>query len=383
MANIPLDLTLKTKARQKFEDLLFKRIVGQDDALNDLSRSFEVAWVGLSDPSKPMFNSLLLGPTGVGKTLTVESIAEAIHGDPDCMIKINCAEYTEDHQVARLIGSPPGYAGHYNPAEAGNKGTRPLICPENLQRGWTQEGPKVSIILFDEIEKASPRLWELLLGILDKGEMYDGRNMRIDLTRALIFLTSNVGSRVINQESIGFAEARDYVEAFRDISKQATSAAKRKFDPEFMGRINKILVYKPLTAEAINRIINIEVWKVWNRGLSVVMAANERSPTPQQLVFTLGVTTKLNEFLSKGSDPKHGARNIKRMIEEHIVSPLATIIGTGQLRKPGMVVLDIQDKAITAIFKEQNTDEIVPAACQVIEEDDGKEKAVCDIPKTE
>src|SRR5690348_9549385 len=181
-----LDPTRQCPEAQDFERELRRRLVGQDRAIRQLARVYQVYLSDLSAPGRPLANLLLLGPTGSGKTRLVEATAEVLFGDPQAIVKIDCAEFQHSHEIAKLVGSPPGYLGH--------RETHPMITQEVLEQHYTEK-VKVSVVLFDEIEKASDSLWQLLLGILDKATLTLRDNRRVDLSRSLIFLTSNLGSQ--------------------------------------------------------------------------------------------------------------------------------------------------------------------------------------------
>ena len=240
-----LDPSLNSPEVREFEIALRQRVVGQDRAVRRLARVYQVFRAGLSTPGRPMVNLLFLGPTGSGKTRLVEATAEVLFGEPRGMIKVDCAEFQHSHEIAKLIGSPPGYIGH--------RETQPLITQEVLDRHHTEK-IKLSLVLFDEIEKASDALWQLLLGILDKGTLTLGDNRRVDFSRTMIFLTSNLGSHeVMNlmNGGLGFAANRgdEDEELDQKIYRAATEAARRKFSPEFMNRIDKVIVFRALTRE--------------------------------------------------------------------------------------------------------------------------------------
>src|SRR5579859_4409444 len=231
-----LDPTVHSPEVRDFEDALLQRVVGQDRAVRRLARVYQVFMAGLNVPGRPLVNLLFLGPTGSGKTRLVEAASEVLFGDARAIIKIDCAEFQHSHEIAKLIGSPPGYLGH--------RETQPLLTQEVLDQRHT-ETLKLSLVLFDEIEKASDALWQLLLGILDKATLTLGDNRRVDFSHTMVFLTSNLGSQGMMQlmtGGIGFStgptesdEAMD-----RKIYRTASEAARRKFSPEFMNRIDKV-----------------------------------------------------------------------------------------------------------------------------------------------
>src|SRR5512147_2506109 len=227
-----LDPTRRSNDARDFESALRRKIVGQDQAVEKVAEIYQMFLASLNPPNRPVGNLLFLGPTGSGKTRVVESLAEALFGDSRALIKIDCAEFQHSHEIAKLIGSPPGYLGH--------RETHPLLTQEALNQ-WHTDKLKLSILLFDEIEKASDALWQLLLGILDKASLTLGDNRRVDLSNCIIVLTSNLGASEMNDlinGNMGFAQAPPTLDAKLDekINRTAIEAARRKFSPEFMNR---------------------------------------------------------------------------------------------------------------------------------------------------
>src|SRR6266542_2768256 len=239
-----LDPRLKCPRAQEFDEKLSARIVGQEDAIHDMSGLYQLFLAGLNQTNRPLGTLLFLGPTGSGKTRVVEAAAEVLFGDSRAIIKIDCAEFQHSHEISELIGSPPGYLGH--------RETSPLLSQENLDRFKTEETP-LSLVLFDEIEKASDALWNLLLGILDKGTLTLGDNRRVDFSRCVIVMTSNLGARAMSElvdVGIGFTSAQrshgltDWGNKIDEkIQRTAVQAASRNFSPEFMNRIDKVVVF--------------------------------------------------------------------------------------------------------------------------------------------
>src|ERR1700704_894530 len=269
-----LDPNRRSADAGEFEGALRKRIVGQDQAVEKVAEIYQMFLAGLNAPGRPVGNLLFLGPTGSGKTRVVEAMSEALFGDARACIKIDCAEFQHSHEIAKLIGSPPGYLGH--------RETHPLLTQEALNQ-WHTEKLKLSILLFDEIEKASDSLWQLLLGILDKGTLTLGDNRRVDMTQCIIVMTSNLGASEMNEMITGgfgfsrVATAMD--ERFDDkVQRTAVEAARRKFSPEFMNRIDKTVVFKMLRPDDMKHILDIELGMVQQR---VLMAAGAN-----QFVFT-------------------------------------------------------------------------------------------------
>src|ERR1700676_2733900 len=258
---LPLDPSKRSTGTMDFETSLRSRIVGQEEGVQALVELYQVFCAGLNSPGRPVGNLLLLGPTGSGKTRIVEAAAEILFGDARAMIKVDCAEFQHSHEIAKLIGSPPGYLGH--------RETHPLITQEELAKYHTDK-LKLSFLLFDEIEKASDALWQLLLGILDKATLTLGDNRRVDLSQTVIFLTSNLGGGEITDlmnGGMGFVQPTDKPAAGLNekIERTAVEAARRKFSPEFMNRLDKVVVFHPLRKEQLEEVLEIELEQVQKR----------------------------------------------------------------------------------------------------------------------
>src|ERR1700716_426890 len=253
-----LDPNRRSNDAGEFETALRRRIVGQDQAIEKVVEIYPMFLAGLNAPGRPVGNLLFLGPTGSGKTRVVEAMAEALFGDAHACIKIDCAEFQHSHEIAKLIGSPPGYLGH--------RETHPLLTQEALNQ-WFTEKLKLSIVLFDEIEKASDSLWQLLLGILDKATLTLGDNRRVGFSPCLFFLTSNLGAREMSElisGGIGFAPGKGVknpndTEVDQKIYRTAVEAARRKFSPEFMNRIDKVVVFRSLKEHHLRAILDLEL----------------------------------------------------------------------------------------------------------------------------
>src|SRR6202044_306599 len=313
-----LDTEKRGSTASQFEHALRKKVVGQDQAVQALVDLYQMFCAGLQPPSRPIGNVLFLGPTGSGKTRIVEAAAEILFGDSRAVIKVDCAEFQHSHEIAKLIGSPPGYLGH--------RETHPLITQEALAQYHTEK-LKISFLLFDEIEKASDALWQLLLGILDKATLTLGDNRRVDLSQTMIFMTSNLGGVEITElmnGGLGFApqvRAENKEGLDEKVKNTAAEAAKRKFAPEFMNRIDKTVVFHPLRSAQLDQILDIELGMVQQR---VLETAKGR--------FLFRVTQPAREFLLKeGTDLKYGARHLKRAIERLVVYPLASLLSTEQV----------------------------------------------------
>jgi ATP-dependent Clp protease ATP-binding subunit ClpA len=334
-----LDPTLRSSDALEFETSLRRRIVGQDPAVEKVAEIYQMFLAGLNPPGRPVGNLLFLGPTGSGKTRVVEAMAESLFGDPHACIKIDCAEFQHSHEIANLIGSPPGYLGH--------RETHPLLTQEALNH-WHTEKLKLSILLFDEIEKASDALWQLLLGILDKATLTLGDNRRVDLSQCVIVMTSNLGATEMNElinGTMGFAQTPAQMDARLDekINRTAVEAARHKFSPEFMNRIDKIVVFRTLRAEHLEQILEIELGLVQQRILQI--AGNH------QFVFSCTVPVK-QLLLREGTDLKYGARHLKRAIERNVVFPLANLVATGQVKLGDFIRIDLNGDGKMRFVKE-------------------------------
>lgn len=340
-----LDPTLKSPEVQEFEDALRHRVVGQDRAVRRLSRVFQVHKSGLAAPGRPIVNLLLLGPTGSGKTRLVEAAAEVLFGDPRAMVKIDCAEFQHSHEIAKLVGSPPGYLGH--------RETHPVLSQEVLNQHHTEK-VKLSFLLFDEIEKASDALWNLLLGVLDKATLTLGDTRRVDFSKTMIFMTSNLGAAEMNtilRPNLGFGagnieqqQGKLDANTTEKISRAGVEAARRRFTPEFMNRLDKVLVFKPLAETELRKILNLELNLLQQRIFS--------SSTPTPFFFALAPAAK-DFLLREGTDLKYGARHLKRAIDRELVDPLSNLIASGQVRGGDLISVDFDAAANhMAFFKE-------------------------------
>ena len=331
-----LDPTQRSYDAREFEGALRRKIVGQDQAVEKVVEIYQMFLAGLNPPGRPVGNLLFLGPTGSGKTRVVEAMAEALFGDPRACIKIDCAEFQHSHEIAKLIGSPPGYLGH--------RETHPLLTQEALNQ-WHTESMKLSILLFDEIEKASDALWQLLLGILDKATLTLGDNRRVDLSQCVIVMTSNLGAGEVNElihGSMGFVQKPASMDSRLDdkINRTAVEAARRKFSPEFMNRIDKIVVFRMLREEQLEQILEIELGMVQQR---ILQASGN-----YQFVFSC--TDPVKKFLlQEGTDLKYGARHLKRAIERHLVFPLANLVATAQVKLGDFIRVDFEGGKMTFV----------------------------------
>jgi ATP-dependent Clp protease ATP-binding subunit ClpA len=340
-----LDPTRTGKDAESLEKTLLKLVVGQDEAVEQIVNIYQMYLTGLSAPGRPVGNFLFLGPTGSGKTRTVEATAEALVHNPRAVIKIDCAEFQHSHEIAKLIGSPPGYLGH--------RETHPLLSQEVINQHHT-DTMKLSFILFDEIEKASDALWNLLLGILDKATLTLGDNRKVDFSRAMIFMTSNLGAGEMSAlvaPKLGFNAISARMQPgpmnedlSKKIARTGVEAARRKFTPEFINRIDKIVVFKTLGEPELRRILDLELGQVQQRILV--------SPAEKSFVFTVSPAGK-NFLLSEGTDVKYGARHLKRAIERLLVHPLSNLMATNQIDGGDWIQADLDPDKLSLVFTKE------------------------------
>jgi ATP-dependent Clp protease ATP-binding subunit ClpB len=339
-----LDPRVRSPRVQEFDEKLAARIIGQENAVGGMSSLYQLFLAGLNQTNHPVGTLLFLGPTGSGKTRVVEAAAEVLFGDANAVIKIDCAEFQHSHEISKLIGSPPGYLGH--------RETSPLLSQENLDRFKTEETP-LSLVLFDEIEKASDALWKLLLGILDKGTLTLGDNRRVDFSRCVIVMTSNLGAREMSglmSAGIGFAgaqRANSASEGDRNIDEKiyrtAVQAASRNFAPEFMNRIDKVVVFHSLDEQHLRQILDLELRALQER---ILRSANTK------FVFQCSAEVK-EMLLREGIDYRYGARHLKRSIERLLVLPISNLVATGQVEFGDSVYVDLDDSGCDVAFSKR------------------------------
>jgi ATP-dependent Clp protease ATP-binding subunit ClpA len=345
-----LNPTIRSNDTRDFEGSLRAKIVGQEEGVQSLVDLYQVFCAGLNSPGRPVGNLLFLGPTGSGKTRIVEAAAEILFGDPRAVIKVDCAEFQHSHEIAKLIGSPPGYLGH--------RETHPLITQEALSANHTDK-LKLSFLLFDEIEKASDALWQLLLGMLDKATLTLGDNRRVDLSQTVIFLTSNLGGGEITelmQGGMGFIQPKDKPITGLDekVERTAIEAARRKFSPEFMNRLDKVVVFHPLQRNQLEEVLEIELGQVQQRVLETARGQ-----------FLFRVTSAAREFLlTEGTDQRYGARHLKRAIERNIVYPLANLLATEQVHIGDLICIDYNKKDLCLTFTREGENLTMPVRKQ-------------------
>ena len=349
---LSLDPERRSSQTMEFQASLRAKIVGQEEGVQALVDLYQVFCAGLNSPGRPVGNLLFLGPTGSGKTRIVEAAAEILFGDPRAVIKVDCAEFQHSHEIAKLIGSPPGYLGH--------RETHPLITQEALAANHTDK-LKLSFLLFDEIEKASDALWQLLLGMLDKATLTLGDNRRVDLSQTVIFLTSNLGGGEITElmsGGMGFIQPKDKPVTGLDekVERTAVEAARRKFSPEFMNRLDKVVVFHPLQRTQLEEVLEIELGQVQQRVLETARGQ-----------FLFRVTSAARDFLlQEGTDQRYGARHLKRAIERHIVYPLANLLATEQVRLGDLIKIDWDGEHKQLTFVRESEGALVETAQQLV-----------------
>src|SRR5258708_24040839 len=342
-----VDPDQKSPRGQEFEERLSSRIVGKERAVRRMSGLYQIFLAGMNPPNRPIGTMLFLGPTGSGKTRVIEAAAEVLFGDANAIVKIDCAEFQHSHEIAKLIRSPPGYLGH--------RETSPLLTQENLNRFHTDD-VLLSLILFDEIEKASDALWQLLLGVLDKATLTLGDNRRVDFSRTVIVMTSNLGAREISdlvKGNIGFAAANkpnglpedaNYID--EKIRRTAIQAASRNFAPEFMNRIDKVVVFHSLNEQHLRQILELELRALQDR---ITSSANTK------FVFQCSDAVK-EMLLREGIDYKYGARHLKRSIDRLLLLPLSNLVATEQVTSGDAVYVDLNDSARDVEFSNRYSD---------------------------
>ncbi len=335
----------------RFATHMNKMVVGQPKAIDKLTDSFSRLIAGVHDPESPLLTMMFMGPTGVGKTETVRALAETIFGNKRAYTRVNCQEYSAHYNISKLLGSPPGYVGGE---------IRPLLAQENIDRHhkkalekqtgmvsevdsklsamYPPESEKnLSIILFDEVEKAHPKLWNLLLGILEDGTVVLGNNEEVDFRQSIIILTTNVGSDAMGahlaQNNIGFSTGTSDTKMDKDIEEAAMREAKKVFPYEFLNRFDDIITYHTLRESHLYSILDILIAQVHHRSLM----CNEP--------FLLEITQEAKkQLVEAGTDIQYGARPLKRVVEKEIVTPISHYICSEQIQKGDLITVDVQDR---------------------------------------
>ena len=322
-------------ATEPVEDLttiLSQKVIGQPNATKVIVPYIQMFQAGLAPEGRPVGVFLLLGPTGTGKTKTIEALAEILHGSPKNLLKIDCGEFQMEHEVAKLIGAPPGYLGH--------RETQPMLTQQKLN-SVTSEKNQISLVLFDEIEKAAPSMTRLLLGVLDKGILRLGDNSSVNFEKSLVFLTSNLGAREMMREinpEFGFQSARpnERADLTSKLQNIALVAVRKRFSPEFVNRIDCIITYQPLTQESLSVILDQQI-------VDLQAHVNTRLGNRS---FTLDVPFETRQFLlRKGTSAEYGARELNRTIHRYLTQPLATMVATNQIPPGARVRVDVNEAA--------------------------------------
>lgn len=320
-----LDLTKRAKNYEELHEKLSSKLIGQNHVIDGFEKIFLTWKSGMYDHSRPISIIFLAGPTGTGKTYSVELLAEHIIGEPakDSIVKINCAEFQENSTIARLIGAPPGYIGH--------KDTVPLLSQAVLNKSH-KEGVAVSFILFDEIEKASSEFFKILLSIFDKASLVLGDNRKVDFTRCFIFLTSNIGAIDYNKLNYGFDSTKNDSDKLSLANQNILNEMKKKFPAEFLARLDDIFYFHPLQRDSLNEILKNEIEKI-----HIEMENN----LGIDKYFTFKLTIKAeNYILDQGTDLKYGARYLKRAINNLLLKPFAILLASDQIKGKDKVLVD-------------------------------------------
>lgn len=309
--------------------LLSEKVIGQPEAMNSIVPYIQMHQAGLAPDGRPVGVFLLLGPTGTGKTKTVEALAEVLHGSEKNLLRIDCGEFQMEHEVAKLIGAPPGYLGH--------RETQPMLTQQKLN-SVTSERSNLALVLFDEIEKAAASMTRLLLGVLDKAVLRLGDNTTVNFERALIFLTSNLGAKAMIRElhpDFGF-ESMLPRDPSRDIGRKlqnvGLAAVRNKFSPEFVNRVDSVITYQPLDADALGTILDIHLSDL-QRHIDARLDVR---------AFDLYVTKASRRFLlRKGTSEEYGARELKRTLHRYLTHPLAALVAAGKVAPDSIVRIEL------------------------------------------
>lgn len=333
------------------EDLarvLSQKVVGQPNATRVIVPYIQMFQAGLAPEGRPVGVFLLLGPTGTGKTKTVEALAEVLHGSAKNILKVDCGEFQMEHEVAKLIGAPPGYLGH--------RETQPMLTQQKLN-AVASERSELSLVLFDEIEKAAPSMTRLLLGVLDKGILRLGDNSTVNFEKSLVFLTSNLGAREMMKEinpDFGFQSVKptDRADLTGKLQNIALVAVRKRFSPEFVNRIDCVITYQPLTSESLAAILAQHITDLQNH---VNTRLGNRS-------FTLEVPQEARQFLlEKGTSAEYGARELNRTIHRYLTQPLATLVATNQVSPGARVFVEPSEDGEKLNLRAQDSSPAAPA----------------------
>ena len=362
---IPLDIGCVFEGTRPVDEVLHSRVIGQDAAVERLVCAYSRLLSGLRDPNRPLLTLLLLGPSGVGKTETAKALTEALFGTERALIRIDCQEYSHGHEVSKLMGSPPGYVGHQvEPLLSQARIDAPHMLVRRLRQdgegrgelaveriAGVAEGRYASIILFDEIEKADPTLWNALLGILEEGQLSLGNNEITDFSRSIIVLTSNVGAREIEEllegRRAGFSGTAD--ETSGDQRAAALEAARRVFPPEFLNRFDETMVYSSLGRSDLE--------KVFDRLLERIL---ERAMVQAEVPLLVQVSPAArNRILDDSTEARYGARSLRRAMDRELVGPLSRLIASGRLSPGDVVEVDVEEESLRFFRRSRRGNKIV------------------------
>lgn len=319
-----LDISKRSPEAEQVLRTLRKRVVGQEQASSILVDIVESYQAGFCRDGKPAGTVLFLGPTGSGKTYVVESLCKGLFGNERACIKVDCGEFQHSHEIAKLIGSPPGYLGH--------RETNPMITQEALSQFHT-ENLKLSVLLFDEIEKSSDALWNLMLGIMDKAVLTLGDNRKVDLSKVIIVMTSNLGAVEMGEAvngGFGFSAPTTVVINDKELSAIAVDAAKRHFTPEFYNRLDYVSVFKTLTEAQIANVLDIALDQAQTRLLF----------TSKVKIFWNVLPKAKARLIKEGYSPRYGARHLSRAVDKYIITPLARLVASGQLAERDSITIN-------------------------------------------
>ncbi|MFA6430754.1 MAG: AAA family ATPase [Candidatus Paceibacterota bacterium] len=322
---VPVSKMLESEAHKlvRIEDELKKVIVGQDEAVKKISETIKRSRAGISDPDRPIGSFIFLGPTGVGKTELTKALANFLFDDEKALVRVDMSEFTERHSTSKLIGSPPGYVGH----EEGGSLTE------------TVRHRPYSVILFDEIEKAHPEVFNLLLQVLDDGRLTDSKGRTVNFKNAVIIMTSNIGAQYIDKmEQIGFATTNGKNDEYVLVKEKVSASLKDYFRPEFLNRLDDVIIFDILSPEAIRKIVDIQIDEIRNR--------------LENKLIKLEVSDLALEYLSKeGYNPQYGARPLRRLIQTKILNPVASMIISKEINKNGVVSIGVKNNELTFDIK--------------------------------
>ncbi len=319
---------------------LHKLLVGQPEAIDTIVPYVQMQQAGLAPEGRPVGVALLLGPTGTGKTRTVEALAEVLHGSGKNLLKVDCGEFQMEHEVAKLIGAPPGYLGH--------RETQPMLSQAKLS-SVASERSDISLVLFDEIEKAAPSMTRLLLGILDKATLRLGDNTTVNFENSLIFLTSNLGAKSIqraNKPDFGFEAMMPNLVTHDSAKIQSIgmAAVRQKFSPEFVNRIDSVITYKPLNRDACEQILD-HIFASFTR-----LIANRLGSRAFRLLCT---PAGRNLLLEQGTSIEYGARELKRTVQRCFIQPVAALVAQGAIAPASSVILDGKNGEFNILIRHQ------------------------------